>query len=266
VEKMPAGTTTHKVVKVVKDSVVTTEDLVVEEVPLTIYLNGQELVTMLCSPGEERYLVLGFLVSEGMIDGPGDLSQMKLDLDQGLAWVETTVIKPQAGKMFLKRCLTACCGKGRVGFYYANDARVTNRVESDLRLTVAEVLSYQVALDGVSESFHLTGGVHGGALAAGGRLVRHSQDIGRHNVFDKLYGYCLDNHVATNDKVIVFTGRVSSEIVLKVSKMSVPVIIARSAPTSLALGLAEELGITVIGFARGDRLNVYTYPERLSNI
>jgi FdhD protein len=234
---------------------------VVEEVALTLYHNGQEMVTILCSPGDEEYLVMGFLLAEGLITSQAEVSLLKIDLDEGLVWIETTnkdhQIKP------FKRCLSACCGKGRVGFYFANDARVVNKVEGKVQLTIPAVYAYVRQFDQVSELFRLTGGVHGGALAEDGHFSCHFQDIGRHNVLDKLYGYCFVNQITTQDKVLVFSGRVSSEIVLKVSKMKIPVIIARSAPTRLALGLADELGITVIGFARENRFNVYTHPQRV---
>ncbi|MBP2653250.1 MAG: fdhD [Firmicutes bacterium] len=261
--KLAEGTVLTPVVKIAGDHLAETEDVIVEEMPLTIYLNGQELVTMLCSPGNEWHLVTGFLATEGMIKDLTDLRVVNIDIDSGLVWVETNEVGAGADKLYLKRCLSACCGRGRVGFYYANDAKVTKRVETELCMSIEEVFAYQVALENASEVFRLTGGVHGGGLAAEGRLIYHCHDIGRHNVFDKLYGYCLEHGISTTDKVVVFTGRVSSEIVLKVGKMNIPVIIARAAPTSLALGLAEELGITVIAFSRGERFNVYTHPNRV---
>jgi len=251
------------VIKIVEDKVVITADVIVDEIPLTIYLNGKEVVTILCSPGDEQYLVMGFLISEWLVDSMAEVSQLKVDLDTGLAWVETTTVKRQDKNTPFKRCLTACCGKGRVGFYFANDERVTKQVESKLSLTINDVQAYVQAFDAVSDLFRITGGVHGGALGEAGHFIYHSQDIGRHNVLDKLYGYCLAHSISTQDKVIIFSGRVSSEVVLKTSKMNIAVIIARSAPTGLALGLADELGITVIGFARENRFNVYTHADRL---
>jgi FdhD protein len=260
--KLAEGTVVMPVIKLAEGWFAETEDIIVEEMPLTVYLNGQELVTMLCSPGNERHLVIGFLATEGMIKDLTDLRTVKINIDSGLAWVETNEVGT-TDKFYLKRCLSACCGKGRVGFYYVNDAKVTKRVETALRLSSEDIFAYQAALDNASEVFRLTGGVHSGGLAADGRLVYSCQDIGRHNVFDKLYGYCLEHGISTADKVVVFTGRVSSEIVLKVGKMNISIIIARGAPTSLALGLAEEIGITVIAFSRGERFNVYTHCNRV---
>jgi FdhD protein len=91
-------------------------------------------------------------------------------------------------------------------------------------------------------------------------------DIGRHNALDKIYGHCLKNDIPVDDKIIVFSGRISSEILLKVAKIGCEVILSKSAPTELALELAEQLGITTIGFIRNQALNVYTYPKRIVNI
>lgn len=257
------GTVQYQVIKVRGQELLTAEEPVVEEIPLTIYLNGKELVTMLAAAGEEEYLVTGFLATEGIIHDVKDIETLTVDTQQGVIHATTVSGETAAEKMFLKRYLTACCGKGRSAFYFANDVLTAKIVNTEIKLTPQEAMAYSEMLEAASETFRLTGGVHGGALAAAGKLVCWSQDIGRHNVFDKLYGRCLKEGISTHDKVLVFSGRVSSEIILKVSKMNISVIIARSAPTSLALDMAEELGVTVIGFARNERLNVYTHPERI---
>lgn len=259
----PSGVIPHSVLRMTETGVFRAEYPVVEEYPLTIHHNDQELVTLLCSPGEERHLVLGFLASEGVIASTAEVSQIDIDTAHGLAWVESTAERPPTGDTFLKRCLTACCGRGRAGLYFANDSRLVRRVKSRVRLSQADIKHYVLALEDLSVTFRETGGVHGGALFAAGRLVCFSQDVGRHNVLDKLYGCCLDQGIPMKDMILSFSGRVSSEILLKVSKMNVPVIIARAAPTTLALGLAEDLGITVVAFARGDRCSVYTHTERI---
>lgn len=257
------GTTNYPVIKIHGQEIITAEEPVVDEIPLTIYLNGKELVTMLAAAGEENYLVVGFLATEGIIQKVDDIKTLTIDTVTGVIHVTTVSGEIAAEKMFLKRYLTACCGKGRSAFYFVNDILTAKTVDTNITLTPAEAMHYSELLEAASATFRLTGGVHGGALAAHGELIYWSQDIGRHNVFDKLYGRCLLEGVSTQDKILVFSGRVSSEILLKVSKMNISVIIARSAPTTLALDMAEELGVTVVGFARGKRLNVYSHPERV---
>lgn len=258
-----AGVHAYPALKAIDDKLLPVQDMVSEEEPLTLYLNGKELVTMLCSPVEQRYLALGFLVSEGMIGNIADLTAFTVDEERGLIWAEADKVPDNAGRMYLKRCLTACCGRGRAEFYFANDARVSKEINSELRVRAQDINKYALLLEHASATHQVTSGVHSGALAAGGSLICFAEDIGRHNVFDKLYGKCLEGGVSPADKILVFSGRVSSEIILKVSKMGVPVVVARSVPTSLAIDMAVKLGITLIGVAKGDWFHVYTNAERV---
>lgn len=261
--EMLSGVYPYPTLKLHNEKLVAVQELVSEETALTVYLNGKELVTMLCSPVDAKYLAYGFLVSEGMINSIEDLTLFTIDHERGLIWTEADKVPVNAGQMYLKRCLTACCGRGRAEFYFANDARVTKRIESNLRVRADNINCYVNLLEQASATHQITSGVHSGAIAANGALLYFSEDIGRHNVFDKLYGKCLEDGLTMADKTIVFSGRVSSEILLKVSKMGVPIVVARSVPTSLAVDLAEELGITLVGAAKGDWFFVYTHPERV---
>lgn len=238
------------------------EQVVVEQA-LTVYLNDEEFVTVVCSPGQEKELVTGLLCSEGIINKPDQLKKLSIDTKEGLVWVETSGKSALGEAMFLKRYLTSCCGKGRSSFYFANDARLTKDINSTLRITSQEVSHYINLLEETSELFHQTGGVHGGALASSGQLEHSAFDIGRHNVLDKLYGYAFTKGLDLSQRVIAFSGRISSEMVIKTGKMGCPILIGVSAPTDLALTLAEDLGITVIGFARQNSMNIYTHPERV---
>lgn len=258
-----AGVHAYPALKAIDERLLPVQDMVSEEEPLTLYLNGKELVTMLCSPVEQRYLALGFLVSEGMIGNIADLTAFTVDEERGLIWAEADKVPDNAGRMYLKRCLTACCGRGRAEFYFANDARVSKEINSELRVRAQDINKYALLLEHASATHQVTSGVHSGALAAGGSLICFAEDIGRHNVFDKLYGKCLEGGVSPADKILVFSGRVSSEIILKVSKMGVPVVVARSVPTSLAIDMAVKLGITLIGVAKGDWFHIYTNAERV---
>lgn len=258
-----SGVILHPMEKVEGEHARKSEALVVEEVPLTLFVNDQETATMLCSPGDEEHLVLGFLASEGFIASARDVRGFSFDKRNGIAWAETAsqAQAPDAG--LLRRCLSACCGRGRAEVYFANDSRLVRRLESTLRLPRTDIPRYMDTLAELSETFRVTGGVHNGALFAHGAPVCFKQDIGRHNVLDKLYGYCLANAVAMEQCVLAFSGRVSSEIVIKLSKMRIPIVAARSAPTSLALELGDALGVTVIGFAKQGRCNVYTHAHRI---
>jgi FdhD protein len=166
--------------------------------------------------------------------------------------------------MFLKRYINPCCGRGRASFYFSNDALLCKAVTAENKVARSEVSAMVEALQNRSRLFRRTGGVHNAALAEDGRIIIFQEDIGRHNTLDKIFGQCFCEEIALRDKVIVFSGRVSSEILLKIAKMGAPILVSRSAPTDLALELADDLGITVIGFARGQRFSVYSHPERVA--
>ena len=111
--------------------------------------------------------------------------------------------------------------------------------------------------------FKTTGGVHSAALADSEKLLYFHEDIGRHNAVDKIIGECLLNSTTTDDKGLFTSGRLSSEILLKAAKLKIQLIVSRAAPTSLSIELAETLNITLIGFVRGRRMNIYSHPWRI---
>jgi len=238
------------------------DDVVVREVPVTLFLNDQEFVTLVCSPGELKELAVGFLCSEGVLQKPEDLKDISFNTQDGLIWVETEGSSPSE-EMFLKRFITTCCGRGRASFYFINDARGAAPVQSELTVKPEEIFRLSNLLEESSSLFRNTGGAHSAALCSREGVVAFYEDIGRHNAVDKIFGRCFLEGIPLADKILVFSGRISSEILIKVAKMGIPMIVSRSAPTELAVNMALELGITVVGFAREGRLNVYTHSERV---
>ena len=239
---------------------------VAAEHPLTLVVNGVELATLVCSPSHLDELALGFLTAEGILRPGEPLERFFVDEDRGRAVVEASGRDMEVERAtFGKRYVGSCCGKSRTGFYLANDARTARPVESELELGPEACLALMESLAEASPVFGRTGGVHNAGLAAAGdgRLEVVRTDIGRHNTLDKLYGWALRHEVDLARRVVAFSGRISSEIVLKVAKMGCPILVSKSAPTGLALSMADDLGITAVGFARGDRLNVYTHPRRV---
>ncbi|ATW24054.1 formate dehydrogenase accessory sulfurtransferase FdhD [Candidatus Formimonas warabiya] len=238
--------------------------LIVREKALTIYVNTKELATIVCSPGQIRHMAVGFLCSEGILSEPQDLKSLRVDEEKGLVYAEIEGYeKSDAGKAFLRRYITPCCGRGRAAFYYLADALLCKPVESDLKIPAETVRILAKKLEENSHLFNKTGGVHSAALAEGSEMILFQEDVGRHNTLDKILGQCFLEKISLKDKIIVFSGRVSSEILLKTAKMGVPILLSRGAPTDLSLGLGKDLGITVIGFARGDSFTIYTHPERI---
>lgn len=261
VRKMSEGTEQVKIQRITDRERLEAEDTVVREFPLTIILNNQELVTLLCSPAKLRYLALGFLASEGLIREKADVKSLLLDDRRGVVRVETAGPTPiEQGSVF-KRFITSGCGKG-AAFYSAVDAAQA-KVESATRIAPDQVFSLMKDFQTRSDIFRETGGVHSAALAEGDRILVFCEDIGRHNAIDKIFGECLWEGIPTRDRIILTSGRISSEILFKVAKRGIPILISRSAPTDLAVKTGGDLGITVIGFARGRRMNIYSHPDRV---
>jgi len=236
---------------------------VVVEIPLTIYVNDTELATLVCSPGSHKELAVGFLLSEGLLQDYSDIKNITYNEPDGLLWVDTVEPVPQL-ENFLRRQIASCCGKGRAALYFINDARKLKPVQSDHVFEAAHLLHLIGLLEEESTTFRKTGGVHSAALGdSKGMLVRY-EDIGRHNAVDRVLGYAFLNRIDPKDKCLLLSGRISSEILINAAHYGIPVVVSRSAPTFLAVELADEFNLAVVGFARGERLTVYSHPERVS--
>lgn len=237
------------------------EDYIINESPLTIFLNGREIVTIVCLPTDLQELGVGFLLSEGFINSANDILAMDFQEREGLLHIKTDS-EPPGVNGFLRRNIASCCGKGRAGLYFINDARQVRAVENIKSFEADLLLQHMELLENSSQSFQLTGGVHSAALADEIILFMH-EDIGRHNAVDKVLGAACLQKIDTTDKCLVFSGRISSEIVIKAARTGIQLILSKAAPTDLAIDLAVELNITLIGFARKNRLNIYSCSERV---
>ena len=250
------GTVEVNIVRIREQQRSKEKDRLIREVPLTIFFNEREFVTLLCSPEKLDYLAVGFLRSEGLLESRDDLEEINVDEERGLAFVRTKTATNLVEKLYGKRTITSGCGKGTL-FAHVLDSLQSKRVESPLQVKTGELLKLMAALQGASLLFKTTGGVHSAALAVPERILFFSEDIGRHNAVDKIVGECIIKNIPLDDKVLLSSGRISSEIVVKGAKLGLPVIVSRSAPTSLSVELAEKVGMTLVGFVRGRRLKLY---------
>nr|WP_243458233.1 formate dehydrogenase accessory sulfurtransferase FdhD [Sporosarcina sp. Te-1] len=241
-------------------------DDVAVEYPITVLLNGKEFITIVCTPQYIEDMVIGFLASEKIVVDVMHVTDIRWEESTGMVHVTTDQVFPFYEKLQNKRYITSCCGMSRQGFVFANDALTSKKmVAKNVQLTSSDCFRLMAQMDDHADLFHQTGGVHIASLCnAQGTIVRR-MDIGRHNALDKIYGHCLRENIQMEDKVVVFSGRISSEILLKVSKIGCEVVLSKSAPTDLAIELADELGITAVGFIRRDTFNVYSHPDRIIN-
>jgi len=238
------------------------DEIIASEFPLTVVLNGQEFATMVCSPTDLEDMLVGFLASEGIIRFYDEIKSMSIDEDRGFAYIE--LYKPLEWIQIdhSKRFIGSCCGKSRQ-FYFKNDVKTAKTVQTKHTVTVNQCYSLMNQLQEKSIRYKETGGVHNAALGSLDGITMMRTDIGRHNALDKVYGEILKSRIPLEDKVIIFSGRISSEVLLKVSKIGIGILLSKSAPTDLGLKLADDLGITTIGFIRNHKMNVYTHRDRV---
>ncbi len=228
---------------------------VVDEVPVSVIVNGRTAATMMTSPTMLKELAVGFLLTEGLI--------RRLDEIEALAErenaVEVITTNPQKF-LFSKKSVLSGCG-GTTSFL---DTRRLPKVSSDLVVATETIIGSVKEL--LNSPLHrLTGGVHGvGLVRADGSVVTFVEDIGRHNALDRVIGFAALNRVETAGCFAVCTGRISSEMARKCLRAGIPLIVSRGATTSLAVGLAEKGGLAIIGFVRAGRMNIYTHPERVA--
>ena len=254
---------TIELIRISGDQWMIVEDVVVKEQPLTIHINGHEWITLLCTWQSVDFLVAGFLYSEGLIRNKEDILSLQINDEEGKVRVETRDQEGFQGILKGKRTITTGCGKGTV-FYDVLDALTSKPVAGQSMVNHHTILSASAEFQKKSQVFRETGGVHGCGLFDQSGLRLFHEDIGRHNALDKIVGQILLEGLSDQRLFLITSGRISSEMIIKAARIGVQIMVSRSAATDLAIELAGQLNITLIGFARGDRMNVYTGGSRLS--
>ena len=233
---------------------------VVREAPWTIHVNGQELVTLFCTPHQLNFLVLGFLAAEGLIEDLDDVLLLETCEDQeGVIDVKLNGRGPSPGG---RPILLSGCGRG---ITFDDLSGSHPRIESSLQISADQVSRLMQELRRQAPIHQAAGGTHASALSDGDQLLVVAEDVGRHNTLDKIRGQCLFHGIPTADRLLLTTGRISSEMVSKAVKMEVPIVASRSTPTDLAVRLAREWQMTIIGYVRSGKMNVYSRPDRVTS-
>jgi FdhD protein len=239
-------------------------DHIAAETAFTLYVNGNVLVSLLCTPTELDTMAVGFLISEGLLSKRRALLSLAVDEKISTVSVEIKDLPENWETMFHKKTITSGCGKG-ITFTEASDLDGISADREAVRLKPQTVVDLLKSFRNISGLYAQTGGVHSAALAnTEGEILLFSEDIGRHNAVDKLIGKAFLANIPLRDKVLLSSGRVSGEIMTKVIRSRIPVLISRTAPTCMSITSAEDHGVTLIGFARGKRMNVYTHPTRIA--
>ena len=251
------------------------DDFLSVEEPLEIRVNGQSVSVTMRTPGDDEALCAGFLLTEGMIHSRDDIAAIGPwpTLPQGIGNVMNVTLSPNVTIDMAKLtrhvfASSSCglCGKASIANVQMQfPALPADNSQAGIALSV--VRSLPAALLAAQESFARTGGLHAaGIFDASGQLIVAREDVGRHNAVDKVIGHGLLNGMPPfAQHVLLVSGRASFEIVQKALAARIPIVAAVSAPSSLAVDFAKANGQTLIGFLRGESLNVYCHPERVRN-
>lgn len=235
-------------------------DVVVEEWPVVISVNSLKLATVLCLPTSLRELAIGLSAYLGLVKRAADVQQVDVDYTARRVGLRLDV-EDSAIRRSVQLLITSTCGSNVYGGEMPRlpDAASPGR----FRVRLTHVIECIHALRRMGPVFGRTGGTHGAAFSDGRGIRLFFEDIGRHNAVDKVIGSALRTGVDLRRGVLISSGRLSSEMVVKAARQAIPVVASRSAVTSNAIELARKYGITFVGFARGGRANVYTAPERV---
>jgi FdhD protein len=229
---------------------------IIEEALVTIYVNGMELATIMATPHELDSLALGFLKNEGMLDSYAEVDHVRLSDDRCCVdvWLTHTVEKPK------RAILTSGCGGG---ITFKHPSLELKPLEDHVHIRPEKLCSLFKKLH-FPGSLHLRSrGVHAAGLSDGEAVLMIAEDVGRHNTVDKLLGKCLREGIQTRGRILLATGRVSSEMLVKATLMGCPIVASRNSATSMSVEMARRWNITLVGYVRETTMRVYSHPQRL---
>ncbi len=244
-----------KILKVSEKNNEELNDPVAVEKRLRISVNGKEVLSLYCTPVMIRELVVGFFTTEGIIKGEWCTDRMSIEYNE-----EVRVDIPAEGEVSMEGSVitSGCIGGVTI------EKKIKNRkVNDSFRIEKELLIEMFKKFQSRSKAYKLTGCIHSTAIFDGTKMLTFAEDIGRHNAVDKVIGYCLLEGIPFDEKVMLVSGRLSSEIGSKCAKWSIPIVASRTAPTAMSIDIANKSGTTMIGFLRGNRFNIYTHPERI---
>jgi FdhD protein len=236
---------------------------VIVEAPVSLTVNGEIWLTLLCTPTDLEALALGFLYNEGLIQSFDEIDSVHVCSpgDNIDVWINHNVNKPE------KWHRTSGC-TGGITFVGTEISTTSSSVLNlnETQITPIQVNNFLDELLQAQSLYRIVGGVHTSAVSDGNNILASAEDIGRHNTLDKIAGHCLMEGINLSRRIIVTTGRISSEMLQKSSRLEASVVISRTAASSLSIQMAHVWGITLIGYARRNQFRVYTHPERIVTV
>ena len=244
------------------------KDLVAEETPLHIFLNQTHYVTILCTPSQLKELAVGHLLSEGLLKSTEEIREVRF----GSGGKCIVRLKPRVSiekqismaQPFARLIVSACGSTDYWPISKLMDRLNLPKMVAGFNVEVKILLESTKQLNTLAEVFRKTGGVHVAAIySREGELIALAEDVGRHNAVDKVIGECALKRVNFQNCFLALSGRLTGDIVLKAVRMQVPIVVSMAAAINSGVEVAKRTGMTLVGFARGKRMNVYTHSERI---
>lgn len=221
---------------------------IVGEVPLTIKVDGKELVTLMTLGARPELLVLGYLRNQTLFDDPGEIKSVRVDWDRELAEVETVSGDGITGIDTSRRTVTTGCGQGTI-LSCTLDKLYEHRLPK-IEIRQSDIYAVLGQIKDFNKTYRAAGSVHGCGLCKDGKVLTFVEDVGRHNAMDTISGEMWLDGIDGNDKIFYTTGRLTSEIVMKSALMGIPVLVSRNGTTHMGYELALELGVTLVARAK----------------
>ncbi len=232
------------------------------EVPYTLFVNDREVLSIATLPSHLEELFVGFLVSEGVLISPREIQECAVDHSSRLVRLELDVPDQRTETLQKKGMLTSGCAGGLV-FSVQTAGQPLDPDRQILELSCSTVRTRMAELDTYPGIYSVTRGVHAASVADIRRTLVILEDLGRHNAVDKIVGYCFLNGVETRDKLLLTTGRITSEVLTKAARSRFPAIASRSSASALAVNMARQSGIDVFTYVRGGRFNYFSHGATL---
>ncbi len=228
-----------------------------EERGATIILNEKELVTLSATPRDLKELAIGFLFTEGIIEKVDEIKEISVDADYYI-WVK--VRKKISFPRLQRRILTSGCGRG---FTFSFNEKILTQVKDSFKVSPIKIFELVKETTQSASLYRESGGIHSSSISSSEKILSIKEDIGRHNSVDKVIGDCLLKGKLMEGKILITTGRISSEVLLKAIRARLPIIVSLSSPTDASVELGKKYKLTIIGYVRGKNMVVYTHKERL---